>query len=115
MTDRMARVSEELREVLAAAILQLKDPRIGFVTVTQVDVTRDLRHAIVWYSVYGDDKAKKGTRAGLRSSRARLRQSVGSQISMKYTPALEFREDMGLENLQRVDEVLKQARNDTDE
>lgn len=105
----MVRVSEEMREVIATEIQHLKDERIGFVTVTHVEVSPDLRHAVVWYSVYGDDKAKKGTRAGLKSSRSRLRRVLGQKVRVKYTPNLEFREDIGLENLQRVDEVLKKA------
>ena len=109
MSGRMVRVSEEMKEVIAAEIIQLKDPRIGFVTITHVDVSPDLRHAVVWYSVYGDDKAKRGTRAGLRSSKSRLRQVLGQKVRVKYTPDLQFKEDIGLENLQRVDEVLKES------
>ncbi|MEX0990708.1 MAG: 30S ribosome-binding factor RbfA [Actinomycetota bacterium] len=107
MSERTARVAEEFREVLAGEIPRLKDPRIGFITVTRVDVTPDLRKAHVWYTIYGDDKAKAGSRAGLRSSRSRLRQVLGQQVRLKFTPELEFHEDMGMENLGRVDELLK--------
>jgi ribosome-binding factor A len=104
----MARVSEEFREVLAEEIPRLKDPRVGFVTVTHVEVTADLRKARVWYTVMGDEKERRATQAALRSARSHLRHVVGEEIRLKFTPELEFLEDAGVENLQRIDALLRE-------
>ncbi|MDP8956085.1 MAG: 30S ribosome-binding factor RbfA [Actinomycetota bacterium] len=106
--SRPERVAEEFREVLAEEIPQLKDPRVGFVTVTRVEVTPDLRKAIVYYTVMGQDKDHRRTRAGLNSAKAHLRSVLGQQVRMKFTPDLEFEEDVGLAQVERVTELLKQ-------
>jgi ribosome-binding factor A len=108
MTDRLDRVAEELREVLAEEIQRLKDPRVGFVTVTGVRMTGDLRKAHVYYTVLGEDRDRRATRAALRSARSHLRAAVGHQVRMKFTPELEFEEDVGLAQLERVTELLRQ-------
>ncbi len=105
---RPERVAEEFREVLAEEIPQLKDPRVGFVTVTRVEVTPDLRKAIVYYTVMGQERDHRRTRAGLHSAKAHLRSVLGQQVRMKFTPDLEFEEDVGLEQVERVTELLKQ-------
>lgn len=112
MTERVARVAEEFREVLAEEIPKLKDPRVGFVTVTRVSVTPDLRHATVFYTVLGDDSARKATRAGLRSAGGHLRAELGHQVRLKFLPDLEFIEDAGMQDAMRVDEVLKRIRDE---
>jgi len=108
-SQRMARVSEEFREILAQEVPKLKDPRMGFVTITGVKVTPDLRKAIVFYSVLGDDKAKAGTRAGLRHANKHLRSVLGHAVRLKFTPVLVFEEDRVIEHAARIDELLKQA------
>src|SRR5438105_8707085 len=108
MTDRLQRVSEELREVLAEEIQRLKDPRLGFVTVTGVRVSADLRKARVFYTVLGEDRDHKATRAALRSATSRLRAAVGREIRMKVTPELEFAEDDAIGLGERVEELLEQ-------
>jgi ribosome-binding factor A len=114
MTDsqRMARVAEEFREVLAEEMPRLKDPRMGFVTITGVKVTPDLRHAIVFYTVYGDDKARAGTRAALRHATKHLRSVVGREVRLKFTPDLKFEEDQVVEHADRIEELLREARRD---
>ena len=107
--QRIARVAEEFREVLAEEVLKLKDPRVGFVTITHIDVTPDLRKAVVFYTVLGEDRERKGTRAGLRSAAPRLRTALGHSVRLRYTPELEFREDIGLTNMERVAQLLRQA------
>jgi ribosome-binding factor A len=107
MTDRVARVSEEVREVLAEEIPRLKDPRVGFVTVTGVRVTPDLRHARVFYTVMGDERQRAATRAGLRSARAHLRSVVGHEVRLKFLPELEFEEDEAIEQGRRIDELIE--------
>ncbi|HEX8100070.1 MAG TPA: 30S ribosome-binding factor RbfA [Actinomycetota bacterium] len=105
---RPERVAEEFREILAEEIPQLKDPRVGFVTVTRVEVTPDLRKAIVYYTVMGKDTDHRRTRAGLMSAKARLRTVLGQQVRLKFTPDLEFEEDVGLAQVERVTQLLKQ-------
>ena len=103
---RIARVSEEFREILAEEILKLKDPRVGFVTVISVKVTPDLRRARVSYTCYGDEKAKAGTRAALRSASAHLRGVIGREVRLKFLPELEFEEDSTFEQAARIDELI---------
>ncbi|HEV8421519.1 MAG TPA: 30S ribosome-binding factor RbfA [Actinomycetota bacterium] len=101
-------MAEEFREVLAEEIPRLKDPRVGFVTVTRVVVSPDLRRATVYYTVLGQDRDHKATRAGLRSARSHLRGVLGHQVRMKFTPDLEFEEDVGLAQVERVSELLRE-------
>ena len=108
MSERLQRVAEELREVLALEIQRLKDPRLGFVTVTGVRVTADLRKARVFYTVLGEERDHKATRAALRSATARLRSAVGREIRMKVTPELEFEEDESMAGGDRIDQLLDQ-------
>jgi ribosome-binding factor A len=107
MAGRIDRVAEEFREILAEEILKLKDPRVGFVTVTGVKVTADLRHAWVFYTSLGDERARAGTRAGLRSARPHLRTMVGRQVRLKYLPQIEFEEDLSIENGERIDALIR--------
>jgi ribosome-binding factor A len=112
-TQRMARVQEEFREILAQEILMLKDPRMGFVTVTGVKVTPDLRKAHVYYSVFGDEKAHAGTRAALRHATKHLRSVLGHSVRLKFTPELVFEEDHVIEHAARIDELLKKAQQES--
>jgi len=105
---RPSRVSEEFREILAEEIPRLKDPRIGFVTVTAVKVTPDLRFARVFYTAMGDEKARAATGAGLRSARAHLRRVIGGEVRLKMLPDLEFEEDDTIEAAERIDRVLRE-------
>lgn len=104
---RPERVAEEFREVLAEEIPKLKDPRVGFVTVTEVDVSPDLRRAVVYYTVMGEERERKATRAGLRSAAPRLRAEIGRQIRLKFLPDLDFRQDDSLERGGRVEELIR--------
>ena len=103
---RIERVGEEFREILAEEIPKLKDPRIGFVTVTGVKVTADLRRAWVYYTAFGDDKERASTRAGLRSAVPRLRGVIGKQVRMKFLPELAFEEDATLEQAATIDRLI---------
>ena len=112
---RIDRVGEEFREILAEEIPKLKDPRVGFVTVVGVKVSPDLRYAWVAYTSMGDDKAKAGTRAALRSARPYLRAVIGRQVRLKYLPELEFEEDTTYEHGQRIDELIAGLRRPEDD
>jgi len=104
---RTDRVGEGFREILAESILGLKDPRVGFVTVTGVKVSPDLHVAWVYYTVLGDEKAKAATRAALRSAAPHLRRELGRQIHVKVTPELRFEEDDLAVTADRIDRVLE--------
>lgn len=107
---RPSRVSEELREILAEEILKLKDPRVGFVTVTGVTVTPDLRLARVRYSALGDEAERRATAAALRSARGHLRQAIGHQVRMKVLPDLVFEEDEATETADRIETLLRKIK-----
>ena len=111
---RPDRVSEEFREILAEEIPRLKDPRVGFVTVTGVRVTPDLRRATVYYTALGDEGQRKATRAGLRSARGHLRRVIGHEVRLKFLPDLEFEEDDTGPRAERVDELLRQIHREPD-
>jgi ribosome-binding factor A len=104
--SRTERVGEEFREILAESIQRLKDPRIGFVTVTGVKVSRDLRVAWVYFTAFGDERARAASRAGLRSSSPYLRRELGRQIRLKVVPELRFEEDATQAEGERVDHIL---------
>src|ERR1051326_4351353 len=106
MRDRMRRVDESLRQVLSEALLELKDPRIGFVTVTGVETSPDLRHARVFVSVLGTDEQKDEALDGLRSSAGFLQSKVGQELRMKRTPTLEFHYDDSIDRGMRISELL---------
>jgi ribosome-binding factor A len=108
VTARTDRVGEEVREILAEEILKLKDPRVGFVTVTGVKVTPDLRRAWVYYTSMGDDRVRAGTRAGLRSAAPHLRTVIGRQVRLKYLPELEFEEDVSMARSERIEALIRE-------
>ena len=106
--DRMRRVNEALREVLSARIAEgLKDPRIGFVTVTAVDTSPDLRQAHVYVSVLGDERQREETLAGLASSHGVLQRAIAKEVRMKRTPTLEFVHDSSIDHGFRISELLE--------
>lgn len=107
--DRIRRVNEAVREVLSEAIAtELKDPRVGFVTVTAVETAPDLRHARVFVSVLGDDQQRADSLAGLASSHGYLQSRVASKLRMKHTPTLEFQYDPSTERVMRITELLRE-------
>ena|SRR5918999_4761679 len=104
---RMRRVNEAVREVLSTHITgDLKDPRVGFVTVTAVDTSPDLRHARVYVSVLGELREREEALAGLRSSRGFLQAKVGEELRMKRTPTLEFLHDDSIERGMRISALI---------
>lgn len=105
---RTERVGEEFREILAEQIQKLKDPRIGFITVTGVRVSPDLRHAWVSYTALGDEAAKAGSRAAIRSATPHLRSALGKQVRLKFLPELVFEEDQTLERSQEIDALIEE-------
>ena len=102
----MEKVQKLARQVLGEEIQNLKDPRVGFATITAVKITPDLRHARIWVSVLGTDEEAEDTMAGLDSARPHLRAELGRQMRLKYLPDLVFELDKGAEEAQRLDEIL---------
>jgi ribosome-binding factor A len=111
MADRMRRVNEAVREVVSARIAEgLRDPRIGFVTVTAVETSPDLRHARVFVSVLGSDEERVATLAGLGSAHGVLQQAVATELRLKRTPSLQFVFDESIERGMRITELLDDER-----
>jgi len=109
MADRMRRVNEAVREVVSARLAEgLRDPRIGFVTVTSVETSPDLRHARVYVSVLGDSEQRAATMAGLESAHGVLQLAVARELRMKHTPTLEFLFDESIERGMRITELLSE-------
>jgi ribosome-binding factor A len=106
--DRMRSINEVMREVIGLAIAnELEDPRIGFVTVTAIDTSPDLRTARVYVSVLGDESEREATLAALRSSHGVLQAAVARGARMKYTPKLSFHYDEGPERAVRLGRLLE--------
>lgn len=103
----MRRVNEAVREVLSGHITDdLKDPRIGFVTVTGVETSPDLRHARVYVSVLGSEEQKADALTGLQSAAGYLQSKVGQELRMKHTPTLDFQYDDSVDRGMRITELL---------
>ena len=114
--SRMRRVDEAMREVLSDAIgKELKDPRIGFVTVTGVKTSPDLRHASVFVSVLGDDPDRAATLDGLRSAHGFLQRRLADQLTLKHTPSLDFHYDDSVDHGMRITALLREESQDRDE
>jgi ribosome-binding factor A len=108
MAQRMRRVNELMREVIGSAITsELEDPRIGFVTVTSVDTSPDLRSARVYVSVLGDEAERRATLAGLQSSHGVLQAAIASEMRIKRTPTLSFHYDDTPERGVRITKMLE--------
>lgn len=109
---RPDRVAEAIREAVAMFLAEgVKDPRVtGLVTVTGVDVTRDLRHARVHVSILGTEVEKQATMEGLQSVAGYLRAKLGRTIRLRVTPELDFKYDASIAHAARIDSLLEQIR-----
>lgn len=104
---RAARVNEVVRETLADELERMSDPRLGFVTLTGVEVSPDIRYADVYYSVLGSPEERIESSNALRSASPRLRAVLGKQVRLKFVPELRFREDPAIAQGQRIEEVIR--------
>ena len=102
----MRRVNEAVRQVLSEAVVELKDPRIGFVTVTGVETSTDLRHARVFVSVLGSRKRRDATLAGLTAAHGVLQSRIATELRLKRTPQLAFEYDPTVERGLRVSQLI---------
>lgn len=112
MADNLrARKMEDRIHQIVARLLEsrIKDPRLGFVTVTAVRVTGDLQHASVFYTVFGDDDAREGSAAALRSATGMIRSEVGKQLGVRITPSIEFIPDALPETAASIEAKLREA------
>lgn len=107
---RMRRVNEALKEIIGTALSQqLKDPRIGFVTVTGVETAPDFSHAKVFISVYGKQSEKDSTMEGLRAARSFLQRVIGDELALKRTPTLDFVYDGTIDRGMRIQAILRSS------
>jgi ribosome-binding factor A len=105
--DWLRRVNEHLREVIASEVVLLKDPGLGFVTITAVETSPDLRAARVYYSVLGDEEQQAETAAALHRASSKIRAATGDRVRLKYLPRLEFEFDESVERGVRMDRLLR--------
>lgn len=104
---RIAKVQELMKQEVSQIILrELKDPRIGFVTVTKVDITPDLREAKIYVSLMGTEEEKQASFAGLESSLGFVRREIGHRIKMRYTPQISFAVDTSLDYGTHIQSLL---------
>ena len=107
---RARKLADRIKVVVAETLeMRVKDPRLGFITITDARVTGDLQQATVFYTVYGDETMKSDTAAALESARGVLRSEVGRQTGVRHTPTLEFIADAVPENAAHIEDLLAQV------
>jgi ribosome-binding factor A len=110
-TRRQVQVGEEIQQIISYLVQrELKDPRIGFVTITQVEVTQDLKYARVFVSVMGSDEERKATMAALNSARGFIRHEVATRMTTRTVPELQFKLDRGLEYSDQINRLLNELK-----
>ena len=108
--DRAAKMADRIKEIIARRLERgLRDPRMGFVTITDVKMTGDLQHASVFFTVYGTDEERADTAAALKAATGMFRTEVGKHITARLTPSLEFIADAIPENAALIDSLLTTA------
>ncbi len=110
-TGRARRLSEAIAQIVAEMLeRRIKDPRLGFVTVTEARVTGDLREATVFYTVYGSEEERKASAAALASAAGLIRSEVGRQTGVKHTPSITFEQDTIPDTARNIEELVARAR-----
>ena len=111
--DRIARINQAIKEEVSQIIQrEVKDPRLGFVTITQVEVSRDLQHAKVYFSVLGDAVKIDDVQHGLDSARGFIRKLIGQRIRMRYTPEISFYYEQSLEYGMRIEKAIERIKDE---
>ena len=109
MVKRSDKVAEAIHQIVSALLVKgLKDPRIGFVTITGVKVTGDLRMATVYFTVHGTEEQKKSTEAGLNSARGFIKKEMGQALQLRFTPDIQFKYDTSVEYGFHIESILKE-------
>lgn len=111
-SPRPARVAQQIQEEVARLLQRgaIKDPRVGFVTITGAEIDRELRHATVFYSLMGDDAAKEDTHRGLQSAAGFLRREVSKNLKLKHAPDLHFKFDASVEQGDKIERLLREVK-----
>ncbi|ATG55362.1 ribosome-binding factor A [Brachybacterium ginsengisoli] len=110
-SPRALKLADRIKVIVATMLdTRVKDPRLGFVTITDVRVSGDLQHATLFYTVFGTDEEREGTGAALASATGMLRREVGRQTGVRLTPTLEFIADAVPENARVIEDLLSEAR-----
>lgn len=108
---RARKLADRIQQIVAEMLeRRIKDPRLGFVTVTDTRITNDLRDATVYYTVYGSDGERAETAAALESAKGIIRSEVGRQTGVRHTPSITFVMDSVMENVAHIDDLLARAR-----
>ena len=116
MSRRLSRVEEACKEELAEILQrEIKDPRVGFVTITEVKLTADLRHARVFLSIFGSEHESEQSLEGLESARGYLRSQLGKHLRLKYLPEIEFVHEHVAEDALKLDKLMKQLSTERNE
>lgn len=111
MGQRASRVAEELRKIVTQILLEdLSDPRLGFVTVTRIDVTDDLRLGRIYYSVLGTDEKKQSTEEALTEHQGFIRRLVAERLNMKFAMEIRFEPDPSIDHSFKIDSILKKIK-----
>jgi ribosome-binding factor A len=107
---RSSRVADQIkREISEIVLLILKEPKLGFITITDVELTDDLRYAKVFYSVLGDENERKESQKGLERAKGFIQREIGKRIRLKHIPQIIFRYDHTTERAARIEQLLKQV------
>lgn len=114
MSDvRVRKLQEFIKQEVSQMLMRgLKDPRIGFTTVTDVEVTGDLRQAIVYVSLFGKDQEKKDTLQALKHARGHIRTELGKVLRLRFTPEIDFKEDTSLDYSMHIESLLNEIKKD---
>lgn len=107
---RLEKVGHLIRELVSEVIRELKDPRIGFAGINEVQVSPDLRHAKIYISVFGSDKEKNDTLEGLNSAKGYIKRKIAPELSLRQIPDLSFALDESIENGVRISQLIDKAR-----
>ncbi len=111
---RIERINQAVKREISILIhTEIKDPRLEFVTINNVEVSRDLQHARVYFTVLGDEKQALRAQEGLNSAKGFLRKLLGKRVRMRYTPEIDFIFDKSLEYSERIEDALKEIRNES--
>ena len=115
-SNRVLKVADRIKEVIAQLLeTRVKDPRLGFITITDVRVTGDLQQASIFYTVLGDDEARASTAAALASARGMLRAEVGQTLNLRIVPTLEFFADGLQESASAMNDLMSEVRRKDEE
>jgi len=108
MSIKQEKVAKELKRYISKVIQEeLKDPRIGFVTITDVEITKDLKIAKIYYSILDSGTQKKNTVNALKSARGYIKKLIGTHLKLRYTPELQFMEDATIKRVQGIYKILE--------